>query len=169
MIGGERISCEKRYQQLNFGPHVDLTNIDGTFLHHPNTNHYIKIYERFLSTPESGKDQNKLEGRSGTTWIPIGTLPDNAVFVVRIDSLTKMLASLSTDNPPEKPLETKERNTLLTIIAVLCKEAKLDYKAAAKTAGFIQSTAAGMGVSIGETTIENHLKKIPDALGTRMK
>mgnify|MGYP003340231686 CR=1 FL=1 len=29
--------------------------------------------------------------------------------------------------------------------------------------------AAKMGVSIGESTIESHLKKIPDALETRMK
>lgn len=69
----------------------------------------------------------------------------------------------------EKSLGTKERNTLLAIIAVLCKEAKLDHTKPAKTAGLIQSTAAGMGLSIGESTIEGHLKKIPDALGTRMK
>jgi hypothetical protein len=68
-----------------------------------------------------------------------------------------------------RPLLTTERNTLITIIAVLCKEAKLDYAKAAKTAGLIQSTAAGMGLSIGETTIEGHLKKIPNALATRMK
>jgi hypothetical protein len=68
-----------------------------------------------------------------------------------------------------KPLGTKERNTLLTIIAVLCKEAKIDYTKPAKAAGLIQSTAAFMAISIGETTIEDHLKKIPDALATRMK
>jgi hypothetical protein len=69
----------------------------------------------------------------------------------------------------EKPLSTTERNTLLTIIAVLCKEAKLNHVKHSKTAGLIQSTAAGMGISIGETTIENHLKKIPNALAGRMK
>jgi hypothetical protein len=69
----------------------------------------------------------------------------------------------------DKPLTTRERETLLTIIAALCKEAKLDYTKHSKTAGLIQSTAATMGLSIGETTIEGHLKKIPDALATRMK
>ena len=69
----------------------------------------------------------------------------------------------------DKPLTTRERDTLLTIIAALCKEAKLDYTKHSKTAGLIQSTAATMGLSIGETTIEGHLKKIPDALATRMK
>ncbi len=71
--------------------------------------------------------------------------------------------------PGDRPLGSKERNTLLTIIALLCKDVGYDYTKAAKTAGFIKNTAANMGVSIGETTIENHLKKIPDALGTRTK
>lgn len=75
------------------------------------------------------------------------------------------------DTIPEvaKPLSNRERDTLLTVIAVLCKDAGYDHTKHAKTAGLIQSTAAKMGVSIGETTIENHLKKIPDALATRMK
>lgn len=67
-----------------------------------------------------------------------------------------------------EPLSTKERNTLLTIIALLCKEAKLDYTMPAKTAHLLLSTATEMGVSIGETTIEGHLKKVTNALGTRM-
>lgn len=70
---------------------------------------------------------------------------------------------------PEKLLHPTERKTLLSIIAVLCSEAKIPYNKPAKAAGLIQSTAAKMGVSIGETTIEGHLKKIPDALATRMK
>ncbi|MBV5346847.1 hypothetical protein JZU46_01305 [bacterium] len=69
----------------------------------------------------------------------------------------------------EKDLGNKERNTLLCIIAALCEESKFDYKKHSKTAGLIQSTAARMGISIGETTIEEHLKKIPNALETRMK
>jgi hypothetical protein len=69
----------------------------------------------------------------------------------------------------EKPLATRERNTLLAIIAALCKEAKIDYTKPAKAAGQILHTTDSMGLQIGETTIERHLKKIPDALGTRMK
>ena len=72
-------------------------------------------------------------------------------------------------DPGDKPLGTKERNVLLTILGVVCSEAKIDYRRHAKTAGLIRDTAAKMGVSIGETTIENHLKKIPDALASRMK
>lgn len=69
----------------------------------------------------------------------------------------------------EKPLGTRERDTLLTIIAVLCDEAKIPRNKTAKAAALIQGMAAKMGVSIGETTIEVHLKKLPDALAARMK
>lgn len=69
----------------------------------------------------------------------------------------------------ERPLLTKERNVLLAVVAALCKDAGYDTSKPAKTAVLIQSTAAKMGLSIGESTIENHLKKIPDALATRMK
>jgi hypothetical protein len=67
------------------------------------------------------------------------------------------------------PLAKRERETLLTIIAVLCKDAGYDHTKHAKTAGLIQSSADKMGLSIGETTIEGHLKKITDALANRMK
>ena len=69
----------------------------------------------------------------------------------------------------DRPLKERERKTLLIIIAMLCKEAKIPYDKPAKAAGMIESTAATMGVSIGETTIEDHLKRIPAALATRMK
>jgi|GEM_PF-3508151 len=67
----------------------------------------------------------------------------------------------------EKPIATRERNTLLTIIAALCKDAGYDVSKHSKTAGLIRNTAASMGVTIGETTIEMHLKKIPYALEAR--
>lgn len=70
---------------------------------------------------------------------------------------------------PEKPLTTRERNNMLTTIAALCKEAKLDYRTPAKTAGLIRGVMAGMGVDVGETTIEGYLKKIPDVLESRAK
>ena len=76
---------------------------------------------------------------------------------------------VATAAPEEKPLSTNERNTLLVIIAALCREAKIDYTRPAKAAGMILHTADGMGVKIGETTIERHLKKIPDALEARTK
>jgi len=84
-------------------------------------------------------------------------------------NLEEQIAELTRQAKDAEPLSTKERNTLLTSIALLCNEAKIDYSKPAKAAGMLQSTAAIMGVSIGETTIEGHLKKITDALATRTK
>ena len=99
-----------------------------------------------------------------------GGLPVDAVFVVCIEALQDLEKSANGEaGSAEKPLTNRERDTLLTIIAALCKEARIDYTKPAKAAGLIQSMAALMQVSIGETTSEGHLKKIPDALATRMK
>jgi len=83
--------------------------------------------------------------------------------------LDAIVESRATPTPAAKPLETRERNTLLSIIGVLCKEAGYDCSRPAKAAANIQSTAAQMGISLGESTIEGHLKKVADALATRMK
>ena len=42
----------------------------------------------------------------------------------------------------EKPLASRERNSLLCIIAALCKEHKIDYEKAAKSVGLIEVLAA---------------------------
>jgi hypothetical protein len=73
------------------------------------------------------------------------------------------------NSPEDLPLAGRERNTLLAIIAALCKESKIDFTKAAKAAGLIQGIAATIGVHLGETTIENHLKKIPAAIENRTK
>ena len=75
----------------------------------------------------------------------------------------------SDSNSEIKTLGNRERETLLTIIGILCKEAKLDHKTHAKSATFIKDMAAKMGVLIGETTIEGKLKLVSDALASRMK
>lgn len=90
-------------------------------------------------------------------------------FVDEIERYELEQKSAAHSHGPERPVTTVERNTLLTIIAVLCKDAGYDYTKHAKTAGSIASAAAFMEVSIGESTIEGKLKLIPEALATRMK
>jgi len=69
----------------------------------------------------------------------------------------------------ETPLSTVERNILLTIIAALCKQQNIPYKTPAKAANLILDLVTRMGARVGETTIEKHLKRIPEALESRMK
>lgn len=63
-----------------------------------------------------------------------------------------------------KSVGTRQLNNLLTVIAAACEYGRLDFKTPAKTAGVIRQTMSGMGVDVGETTIEGYLKKIPKAL-----
>lgn len=109
-----------------------------------------------------GGDDVRIQRSEVARWL--GAIGLQSKYVFKREAKPQATAELL-----DKPFSTRERDTLLTIIAVLCKEAKVDYTKHSKAAGFIQSTAATMGVAIGETTIENHLKKIPDALATRMK
>ncbi|MDI4632422.1 hypothetical protein J7U46_05145 [Pelomonas sp. V22] len=68
-----------------------------------------------------------------------------------------------------RPLGTKERNTLLTIISVLCHEAKIDHSRPAAAAATIKHMADLLGLRLGESTIEDHLKRIPAAVEARSK
>jgi hypothetical protein len=126
---------------------------------------FLTILDTMLSTGEEYRVRRAEIAR----WLSAIGLKS----VYRFDLATSNATSLNKEDDKlaqsDKRLATRERDTLLIIIAALCEEAGYDYKKPAKTAGLIQSTATKMGVSIGETTIENHLKKIPDALGSRMK
>lgn len=80
--------------------------------------------------------------------------------------------TIETNSEPtnaEKPLGTTERKTLLTIIAALAKAAKINTNEAGKAALSIEGLTAELGARVSKRAIEEHLKKIPDALETRMK
>jgi len=165
MTGGERVDVEYRYQLLTGGPERTAVTLDGVLVASDDGQMFQIQTRRACKEPDSWLTLFHPDG-----FHPAGALPEDGVLVVRTDALTKFIHSLSGQSKAdEKPLGTIERRTLLTIIAVLCKEAKIDYAQPAKAAGMILSTATKMGLSIGESTIESHLKKIPDALETRMK
>lgn len=66
-------------------------------------------------------------------------------------------------------LNGSERETLLVIIAALAKEANVDIAKTSKTGVHIENMTQLIGARIGATTIETHLKKIPQALENRAK
>ncbi len=69
----------------------------------------------------------------------------------------------------ETPLKDIERNTLLIIIAALAKEAKVDINKISKAGEYIAGLTDQLGSSVGATTIERHLKKIKNAIESRIK
>ncbi|APW37130.1 hypothetical protein RD110_07920 [Rhodoferax koreense] len=66
-------------------------------------------------------------------------------------------------------LSTKERTTLLTIIAAIAEEAKIQILTPSKSAELIAGLTVAMGTPVAKRTIEEHLKKIPDALERRAR
>lgn len=165
MIGCERLDIEHDLQSLIGGPEITLVNLEGTFLNRRDGT-WAALQEKFedrIVKDDDGKSK-KIRG----AYYPAGGLGTDCTRVVRTSEILAFQSKLN-ESVSGKPLLSRERDTLLVIIAALCKDAGYDYTKHAKTAGLIQSTATKMGLAIGESTIEGHLKKIPDALGTRMK
>ena len=67
----------------------------------------------------------------------------------------------------DKPLGTTERTSLLTIIAGLARLARLDVSKPSQAGKAIQAEIDKLGAKVGQRTIEEHLKKILDALERR--
>ena len=67
----------------------------------------------------------------------------------------------------EKPLSTKERGTLLTIIAALAREAKIDISKPSKAADLIADMTQRLGAPVAKRTIEEKLKLVDDAVERR--
>ncbi len=72
------------------------------------------------------------------------------------------------ENADEKPLTSTERNSLLVMIAALCRRADLDITGP-KTVGEIVRLIDELGANLGDDTIRSTLRKIPDAIGARSK
>lgn len=68
----------------------------------------------------------------------------------------------------EKPLSTREQETLLTIIAAFCKYESFD-PAGRGTSTEIAKMTQDLGAPVSDDTIRRWLERIPDALETRMK
>ncbi len=165
MMGNERIDIEYDLQSLIGGPEVTMMNIEGTFLNRSDGT-WAALQEQFedKTIVEADGKKKKIKG----AFFPAGGLGTDCTRVVRTSEILALQAKLD-GTALEKPVSNRERDTLLTIIGVLCRDAGYDFTKHAKTAALIQGTAAKMGVSIGETTIENHLKRVSDALAARMK
>lgn len=87
--------------------------------------------------------------------------------------MERMAATASMSDPDdvpntEPPFTTRERNTLLTIIAALCEYSGID-PAERGAASQIAKMTDGLGATVTDDTIRKALAKIPDALETRMK
>lgn len=114
------------------------------------------------------RKQNEDLGKEFNNYYPAGGLPRDSVLVVRTSALQALQARIAEpDKRIEKPIESRERTTLLTIIAALAQLAKIDISKPFSAATSIESQTALMGVRVAARTIENHLNRIPEAMESR--
>ncbi|USX15022.1 hypothetical protein NHH88_04280 [Oxalobacteraceae bacterium OTU3CAMAD1] len=95
-------------------------------------------------------------------YFPAPTLPEDSYLVIRTRSLADFQSLHCGASKKNEELSGRERTSLHRIIATLCGLAKLDLTKPSKTAALIKLEASLKGYDIGETTIEEHLKKVRD-------
>jgi hypothetical protein len=162
MLGAERLDVEHWYQMLTSGPAVNLIVLDGAVVSREDGT-MCQLLDRF-------EHESKEPWDNPRNYHPAGGLPSDSVFVVRTSALRKLEERISElDKAPEKPIERRERTTLLVIIAALAKLAKIDVAKPSSAAATIESQTALMGARVAARTIENHLRRISEALDSRGK
>jgi hypothetical protein len=158
MLGHERFEIGQRYQFLTKGPEIDMSVQDGP-LDHPIVSRedgtFCQIHEPHFPAKH---------------YFPADALPADSVLVVRTSALNDLEARLSEpDQSIGRSLETKERATLLVIIAALAKLAKIDITRPTKAGDTIETQTALLGSVVTSRAIQDHLNRIPEALARRNK
>ena len=160
MLGPERNLVEQKYQSLTDGPEFRQFGHGGLLVNRPDGT-WCQIVE--LKPNSRGVDElphNNLDKYWGASAFP----PD-AVFVVRRLALLDLETLMSEPEPAmERPIGQRERDSLLVIIAALAKLAKINVAKPSAAATAIESEIRLMGTRLSSRAIEDHLRRIPDAL-----
>lgn len=101
-------------------------------------------------------------------YYPAGGLPEDCVLVIRTNEITKFIQSLEDDTVSEKPLTSKERNSLLVLIGALCKELDIDPNQRGVATSLVAMTDL-LGAPLTDDTIRKILKQIEEAVELRTK
>lgn len=128
MLGAERLDIERRLQRELDGPEVTLMHLDGAFVRSEDGKTYAWLRERnpYLNKGEINRYNDP------AAYIPSGGLPEDAVLVVRPRALADFIATLDQPKTPQsKPLDPRERTSLLRIIRALDVMAELPDRGAA--------------------------------------
>jgi hypothetical protein len=169
MIGSERLDIEHKYQRLTGGPSVNLSNLEGPLVSHPDGT-WARIVDHYSDNEFFDKKNLRSPYNHPENYYPAGGLPSDIVVVVRTSELQKLEAFISEPEPEaDRPIGRRERSTLLVIVAALAKLARIDVAKASSAAASIESQTALMGVRVAARTIENHLKRIPEALENKAR
>ena len=128
MLGAERLDIEHRLQRELDGPEVTLMHLEGAFVQSEDGKTYAWLQER---NPYRNKGEI-YRYNDPAAYNPAGGLPEDAALVVRPRALADFLATLDQSTTPQsKPLDPRERTSLLRIIRALDVMAALPDRGAA--------------------------------------
>ncbi len=96
-------------------------------------------------------------------YYPAGGLPKDGVYVVRTAAIVDFLNRINEAPKQEKLLSTKERNSMLTLIAALCREADFNLEQRG-IAGALAASTETLGKPLTDDTIRGILKQVKDLL-----
>lgn len=164
MIGAESIEVEDLYQISLFRDPPERFCLDGAFVT-DGRGLYCNVMARY-ETP-STREEEKNKHYHPAHFYPADRLPEGSVVVVRTQAIRDLAERLAKPAAAIKPVGTRERATLLTIIAALAELARVDVKKPSSAAAAIESQTARMGARVAACTIEEHLKRVPEALEAR--
>lgn len=159
LTGAARRQVEHQYHLLLRLPDISMENTKGA----------IVVRDNLLSqlTPQ--------RGATGFYSRLPSAFPEGCVLVVRTAVLDAFAAMLTpspvtgTAEDANRSLATRERTTLLTIIAGFCKHAKIDVSKPSAASVAIEVLTQEINAGVSARTIEDHLRSIPDALERRGK
>ncbi len=109
----------------------------------------------------------------GESWLQLSPVCSKALAEQLCDATGDSLEAIFPPTPisetdDKSNLSTKEKNTLLILIAALCKEAKIDPNARGITPA-IQKLTEQLGAPVGDDTIKKVLGQLQGAIDSRSK
>jgi len=165
MCGAERIEIERKYRLLTDGPTVSLGEGNGILINRPDGT-WGQLLEAISDSDEFGLWRFLSDNTYGgpDKLYPAQTFPSGAILVVRTSAVLDLVALSEPETPMERPLRQRERDSLLVIIAALAEVHGIDIKRTSKAAMEIESATIQKGARVSARSIEDHLRRIPDAL-----
>ena len=102
-------------------------------------------------------------------YYPSGGLDEHDyALVIRTKEITRFILSLEETPLAQKPLGSKERNSLLVLIGALCKEVDIDPEQRGVSSSLVKMTEI-IGAPLTDDTIRKILSQIEGAVSTRNK
>jgi hypothetical protein len=164
MLGAEHTDVEHKYYFLTGGPSVEDQTLEGPIVRREDGMH-CQLLSHFSDNEFVNPNSLKEPRNHPANYYPAGGLPADSVLVVKTSALRDLEERLAEPvHKIEKPVEQRERTSLLAIIAAVAELAKLDVTKPSSAAVAIESQTVRMGVRVAARTIENHLKLIPEVL-----